>query len=67
VIFAFFSRRLRTWLLFSLLVPVLGRLLQATGDRVSPRSPRVGSALAKAGDVARPPKGRRSRRTQSRF
>ena len=55
MIFAFLSRRLRAWLLFSLLLPVIGRLLQAAGARLTDRKPRVGKALTSAGDVVRRP------------
>jgi hypothetical protein len=59
MIWAFLSTRLRTWLLFAVLLPVVGRLLEAVGLRVGRRNPGVGSALTKAGGFARRPTGRR--------
>jgi hypothetical protein len=60
---AFLSSRLRTWVLFALVLPLVGRLLEAVGARVSGRSPQVGQALSKAGSFARSPapRGRRRR------
>jgi hypothetical protein len=49
---AFFSRRFRTWLLFALVLPVAGKVLRGLGARVEPRSPRAGRALGKAGGLA---------------
>ena len=56
---AFLSARLRTWLLFALVLPLVGRLLEVVGVRVAGRSPRVGNALTSAGSLARTPKQRR--------
>ena len=61
MIWAFFSRRLRTWALFTLLLPLVGRVLGFLGARVSRRNAKVGGALTKAADYARPPGGRRRR------
>jgi hypothetical protein len=61
VIFAFLSRRFRTWLLFTLLLPVVGRVLQALGVRVSDRSPRAGKALTSVGGAVRGPRGKARR------
>ena len=58
----FLSSRLRTWLLFTLVLPLAGRLLQALGVRVAGRSPRTGQALSRAGGFARTPAARRLRR-----
>lgn len=58
---AFLSRRLRTWLLFALVLPLGGRLLEAVGVRVAVRSPRTGQALTRAGGYARTPAVRRRR------
>ena len=60
--FAFLSRRLRTWLLFALVLPLGGRVLELLGGRVAGRSPRAGQALRTAGSYARMPAGRRRRR-----
>ena len=58
MILAFLSSRIRTWLLLSVLLPIVGRLLEALGMRV--RNPRVGNALTRAGGYARtPPRGAR--------
>ncbi len=60
VIWAFFSRRLRTWALFAVLLPLLGRVLGVVGRVVTPRSPRIGGALTTAAGYARRPgRGRR--------
>jgi hypothetical protein len=61
VIWALFSRRLRTWALFAVLLPLAGRLLDVVGRRVTPRNPQVGGALTTAAGYARRP-GRRRRR-----
>jgi len=63
MIWAFLSTRLRTWLLFAVLLPFGGRLLEAIGLRVGRRNPGVGNALAKAGGFARRP----TRRRRGRF
>lgn len=60
MIWAFLSRRLRTWALFAVLLPLAGRVLDLLGRRVTPRNPGVGGALTKAAGYARrPTKGRR--------
>ena len=59
MIFALLSRRLRSWLLLSVLVPVAGKVLQEAGDRLEPRNPRAGRALRKSGDLARSMPGAR--------
>ena len=58
----FLSSRLRTWLLFTVVLPLVGRLLQVVGVRVAGRSPRAGQALGRAGSFARTPQARRLRR-----
>lgn len=55
VIFAFLSRRLRTWALLTVALPLAGRLLEAVGGRVGARNPSAGRALTKAGGYARRP------------
>ena len=59
---AFFSRRLRTWLLLAIALPIGGRLLESLGGRVSTRNPRAGSALTRAGGYARRPREAAGRR-----
>ena len=62
MIWAFFSRRLRTWALFAVLLPLVGRILDVVGRKVTPRNPQVGGALTKAAGYARrPARGRRRR------
>ena len=62
VIWAFFSRRLRTWALFAVVLPLVGRVLGVVGRRVTPRNPQVGDALTKASEFTRRPgRGRRRR------
>ena len=63
MIWAFFSRRLRTWALFAVLRPLAGRVLGFLGRRITPRNPHVGGALTTAAGYARgPARGRRRRR-----
>jgi hypothetical protein len=61
MIWAFFSRRLRMWALFTVLLPLVGRVLGFLGERVSRRNPQVGGALTKAAGYARTPRRRRRR------
>jgi len=53
MIMAFLSSRVRTWVLFAVLLPLVGRALQALGLRA--KNPRVSGALTKAGGYARTP------------
>lgn len=53
MIWAFLSSRVRTWVLFAVLLPLLGRLLQALGLRT--KNPRIAGALTTAGGYARTP------------
>lgn len=53
MILALLSRRLRTWLLFAVLLPVVGRVLETVGVSVRDRNTRVGDALTTAGGYAR--------------
>ncbi len=62
MIWAFFSRRLRTWALFAVLLPMIGRVLGFAGRRVSPGNPRLGGALTTAADYTRHPGRSRRRR-----
>ncbi len=58
MIMAILSSRIRSWLLFAILLPIVGRILQLVGVRVADRNPKVGNALSKAGGFARQPLGR---------
>jgi hypothetical protein len=58
----FLSARLRSWLLFALVLPLVGRLLQAVGVRVAPRNARAGQLLTQAGGLAQGGRRRRRRR-----
>jgi hypothetical protein len=62
MLWALVSTRLRTWLLFAVVLPVAGRLLEALGLRVGSRNPRAGQALSRAGGYARHPRASRRRR-----
>ena len=55
VIMAFLSSRVRTWVLFAVLLPMVGRVLEAVGLRVGAKNPSAGRALTKAGGYARRP------------
>lgn len=59
---AFLSSRVRTWVLFAVLLPLAGRVLEAVGLRVGRTRPGAGSALTTAGGWARRPTGRLRRR-----
>lgn len=52
---AFLSSRVRTWVLFAVLLPLAGRVLEALGLRVGQKNPRVGGYLTSAGGYARRP------------
>ena len=52
---AFLSSRVRTWVLFAVLLPIVGRVLETVGLRVGARNPSAGRALTKAGGYARRP------------
>jgi len=62
MIFAFLSARIRSYVMFALVLPVVGRILQTVGVRVGARNPRAGDALQKAGGYARRPISRQQRR-----
>ncbi len=53
MLMALLSRRLRTWVLFAVLLPLAGRVLQALGLRA--RNPRVSSTLTRVGGYAQTP------------
>lgn len=60
---AFLSSRVRTWVLFAVLLPLVGRVLEAAGPRVGARNASAGRAVTKAGELARrPTRGSRRRR-----
>jgi len=67
MIFAFLSSRVRQYVLFALVLPFVGRLLQTVGVRVGARNPRAGDALRKAGGYARQPLSRQQRRNLRRL
>lgn len=52
---AFLSSRVRTWVLFAVLLPVVGRVLETVGLRIGDRNPSAGRALTRAGGLARRP------------
>ncbi len=53
MIMAFLSSRIRTWVLFAVLLPLVGRVLEALGLRA--KNPRVAGALTRAGGYAKTP------------
>ena len=57
--FVFLSSRLRRWLVFVLVLPLIGRLVETVGVRVAPARPRAGRALTTTGQTLR--RGRRRR------
>ncbi len=59
MIWAFLSTRIRTWVLFAVLLPLAGRVMQAVAPRVGQRNARAGDLLTKAGGYARDPRGKR--------
>jgi hypothetical protein len=59
MIWAFLSTRIRTWVLFAVLLPLAGRVMQAVAPRVGQRNERAGDLLGKAGGYARDPRGKR--------
>ncbi len=62
MIWAFFSRRLRTWALFAVLLPLVGRVLGLLGRRITPRNPQIGGVLTSAADLTKHPSRRGRRR-----
>jgi hypothetical protein len=60
MLWAFLSRRLRTWLLFAVALPLGGRALETLGGRV--QNPRTAQSLTSAGRRMQDPYGRRGRR-----
>ena len=58
---ALLSARFRTWILLVLVLPLLGRVLEAIGLRVAPKRPRAGNVLTGAGQRMQH-RGRRRRR-----
>ena len=64
MIMAFLSSRIRTWLLFALVLPLVGRVLSALGVRVGERRPGVGRALTSTGDRLSDLRGSKRRRAR---
>lgn len=62
MIWAFLSSRVRTWVMFAVLLPLVGRVLERVAPQVAQRNPRAGDALSKAGGWARDPRGKKGRR-----
>ena len=58
----FLSRRLRTWLLLTVALPLIGSLLETVGVKVGSRNQRAGDLLRQAGGYARTPMTRGQRR-----
>ena len=59
MIWAFLSTRIRTWVLFAVLLPLAGRVMQSVAPRVGQRNAKAGDLLTKAGGFARDPRGKR--------
>ena len=59
---AFLSSRIRTWLLFALVLPVVGKVLSALGVRVGEKRPRAGRALTTTGERMGDLRGKKRRR-----
>ena len=59
MIFAFLSRRVRTWFLFAFVLPTVGRLLVKISGPVGRRNPKAGQALRTAGNFAQVPRNTR--------
>ena len=66
MVFAFLSKRLRTWLLLTVALPLVGSLLETLGVRVGARNRRAGDLLRQAGGYARTPVTRSQRRRARR-
>lgn len=62
----FLSRRLRTWVLLTVALPLVGSLLETLGAKVGSRNPRAGDLLRQAGGYARTPMTRSQRRRARR-
>ncbi len=67
MIWAFLSSRVRTWVLFALVLPIVGRVLSALGVRVGERRPRAGRALTQTGDRLSDLRGKKRRRGPGTF
>ena len=65
MVLAFLSSRIRTWVLFAVLLPLVGRVLEGVGMRA--KNPRVASALTSAGGFARRPTPGMRRAHRRRF
>ena len=64
---AFLSSRIRTWLLFALVLPVVGKVLTALGVRVGEKRPRAGRALTTTGERMGDLRGKKRRRGAGTF
>jgi hypothetical protein len=62
MIWAFLSSRVRTWMLFALVLPLVGRVLSALGGRMGDTRPRAGRALTRTGDRLGDLRGKKRRR-----
>ena len=62
MIWALLSSRIRSWVLFALVLPLVGRLLSALGVRIAERRPRAGQALTTTGERLGDLRGMKRRR-----
>ena len=67
MIWAFLSSRIRTWVLFALVLPVVGKVLSALGGRVGTKRPKAGRALTSTGDRLSDLRGKKRRRGAGTF
>ena len=67
MIWAFLSSRIRTWVLFALVLPVVGKVLSAVGGRVGEKRPKAGKALTSTGDRLGDLRGKKRRRGSGTF
>jgi hypothetical protein len=67
MIWAFLSSRLRTWVLFALVLPVVGRVLTSLGARVGTNRPRAGRAMTSTGERLTDLRGKKRRRGPGTF
>ena len=67
MIMAFLSSRVRTWVLFALVLPIVGKVLSAVGVRVGEKRPKAGKALTSTGDRLGDLRGKKRRRGSGTF
>ena len=67
MIWAFLSSRVRTWVLFALVLPVVGKVLSALGARVGEKRPKAGRALTGTGERLGDLRGKKRRRGSGTF